>query len=200
IGVKDVPAVVEYGCELVGAGGGIDLIVDGQELAGFNFGGVVTVEGFDAELATSAQLCSNLWKLILRESKDDGDGLKLGDHEEAAGVVGMAVVAQVDEAGTHASINRRGDVAVRELQLGVIDLALIRTDGAIELADLRSLRIKLLLGNDAFFVKKLETIEIDFSVLALGLVLGKLAFGLLEQHLERAGIDFDNTRAAVDQF
>lgn len=150
IGEEQVLAVVEDGFELVSAGSGVDLVVDGEKFTGLDFVGVITVEGLDTELATAAQLRGDLRKLVLRKGKDNGDGLKLGDDEQAVGVAGVNNVAGIHEAEADAAADRCGDVAIGELQLGIIDLPLIGANGAVELADLRGLGIELLLGNDAF--------------------------------------------------
>ncbi len=101
----------------------------------------------------------------------------------------MHDVAGIDEAETDTAADRCGDAGISELQLGVVDLALIRRDGAIKLADQCGLRIELLLGNDAFLKKKLESFEIHFGVFALSLILGELPLSLRKLDLKRTRID-----------
>src|SRR5260370_1791349 len=101
----------------------------------------------------------------------------------------MYDVASIDEAETDAAADRCGDAGISELQLGVVDLALIRRDGTIKLADQCGLRIKLLLGNDAFLKKELESFEIHFGVFALSLILGELPLSLRKLDLEGTRID-----------
>jgi hypothetical protein len=61
------------------------------------------------------------------------------------------------------------------------------------------LRIELLLGNDAFLEKKLEALEIHFSVSALSLILGELPQGLRKLDLERTRIDLRKEISFVDE-
>src|SRR5260370_7013660 len=75
----------------------------------------------------------------------------------------------------------------------------IRRDGAIKLADQCGLRIKLLLGNDAFLKKKFESFEIYLSVSALSLIFGELPQGLRELDLEGTRIDLREKLSFVDE-
>ena len=52
-GHKRIVFVVEDGFELAGAGGLVDLIVDGQQFAGGKFGLIVAAVGIDLERALS---------------------------------------------------------------------------------------------------------------------------------------------------
>ena len=66
----------------------------------------------------------------------------------------MNDIAGIDQAKPNSAGDRRSDVRIDQLQLGVINLGLIGFDGAIELADRSSLGVQLLLGNDAFLKKQ----------------------------------------------
>src|SRR5260370_9179915 len=101
----------------------------------------------------------------------------------------MHDVAGIDEAETNAAADRCGDAGISELQLGVGELALIRRDGAIKLADQCGLGVELLLRDNAFLKKKLESFEINFGVFALGLILGELPHSLCKLDLKRTRID-----------
>src|SRR5260370_4989528 len=111
----------------------------------------------------------------------------------------MHDVAGIDETYTDAAGDRGRDAGISELELGVVDLALIGGDGAIKLADQCGLCIKLLLGNDAFLKKKFESFEIYLSVSALSLIFGELPQGLCELDLERTRIDLREKVSFVDE-
>ena len=66
---EDVVVVGEYGFELVRAGRGIDLVVDGGEFAVGNFGRVVAIVGLDGEQASATDFDQDLLKLVLRQVK-----------------------------------------------------------------------------------------------------------------------------------
>src|SRR5712692_1222418 len=111
----------------------------------------------------------------------------------------MHDVAGIHKTQADAAADRRGDTGIGELQLGVVNLALIRRDGAIKLADERVLSIELLLGDDAFLKKKLESFEINLGVSAQSLILGELPLGLCKLDLERTWIDLCEKVAFVDK-
>src|SRR6266849_724388 len=111
----------------------------------------------------------------------------------------MNDVADIDEAQPDAAADRRGDAGISELKFGVVDLTQIRRDGPIKLTDQCGLGIQLLLGNDAFLKKKLESFEIHFSVSALGLILGELPQRLRKLDLEGTRIDLCEKIAFVDE-
>src|SRR5260370_17948761 len=111
----------------------------------------------------------------------------------------MHDVAGIDETYTDAAGDRGRDAGISDVELGVVDLALIGGDGAIKLADQCGLCIKLLLGNDAFLKKKFESFEIYLSVSALSLIFGELPQGLCELDLERTRIDLREKISFVDE-
>ena len=101
-----VVLIIEGGFEFVRSGGGIDLIVDGEKLAGSNFERIIPIEGIHVELNAFAEFVVNLRELVLRQAKDDGDGLNLRDDKEAVGVRSVNNVAGIDEAQAHATGDR----------------------------------------------------------------------------------------------
>ena len=76
---ENVVFVVEDRFELVGSGGGIDLIVDGEKFASGDFGGVVAVPGFGNELRTAMNFFEDLLELVLRQRENHRDRLHLRD-------------------------------------------------------------------------------------------------------------------------
>src|SRR5713101_2799121 len=199
IGEQCVVFVAEDGFELIRARGGIDLVVDGGELACGDLGRVVAVVGLNRKLRTGGELREDRRELILRKAENHRDGLELCDDEQTAHVGSVDNVAGVNEAQADASADRRSDAAIDELELGVVDLPLIGANGAVKLANECCLSIELLLRNDAFLEEKLETFVINLGVLALRLVFGELAFSLFKLHLERARVDLRQKIALVDE-
>ncbi len=194
-----VVLIIEDGFEFVRSGGGIDLIVDGEKLAGSDFKRIVTIESIDVELNAFAELVVNLRELILRQAKDDGDGLNLRDDKEAVGVRSVNNVAGIDEAQAYATGDGRSDAAIVELKFGVVDLRLVGFDGAVELADLGLLRIELLLGDNTFFEEKLEAFVIRLGVAALGFIFRELTLRLLKLNLKWPRIDFAEEVALLNE-
>src|SRR3984893_16331428 len=191
VGKQLIFGIVEHGLQLVGSGGGVDLVVYGEQLARSNLGDVVTIESLDTHLYTGAHLRHYLGKLILRQAEKNGDGLELRDYQQTVGVCGMHHVSDVHKTQPDASADRRDDMRVGKLQLCAIDLGLIGLDSPTGLANQRLLGIELLFGDDAFLKEEFEALEIDLNVAKLCLILGKLAFGLFQLHLVRTRINFD---------
>src|SRR5205807_1548369 len=197
IGKKSVVGIVEDGLQLVSAGGRIDFVIDSEQLASGNLPRVVAVVGIHGEMNSGAELAADLGKLVLRKAEEHGDGLKLRDDDETIGIVGVHDISRVNEAQADAAIDGSGDPAISELKFGIVNLALIGFDGAVKLTDKRGLRIELLLRDHAFVKKKPVTLQVGFRVLALGLILGKLAFGLFELDLKRPRINLYEKIALV---
>src|SRR5260370_16879558 len=110
----------------------------------------------------------------------------------------MHDVAGIAEAETDTAADRCGDAGISELQLGVVDLALIRRDGAIKLADQCGLGVELLLRDHAFLKKKLESFEISFGVFALGLILGELPHSLCKLALAATRTHLSQNISSLD--
>src|SRR5260370_4003000 len=130
-----------------------------------------------------------LGKLILRQAEYDRHRLQLGDEQESVGVRGMHDVSDIDEAETDAAADRRGDARISKLEFGVVNLALIGSNGPVKLADQRGLRIELLLRDDALFEEKHVPLKIYLCVFALGLVFGEFPQRLPKLDLEGTRID-----------
>jgi hypothetical protein len=90
-------------------------------------------------------------------------------------------------------------MGIRELEFRVVDLALIRSNRSVKLADKRGLRVELLLGNNVFLEKKLESFEIHFRVSALSLIFGELSQCLFKLDLEGSRIDLREEISFVDE-
>ena len=157
--------VVEYGFEFAGAGGLVDLIVDGQQLSRepvwFDYRG--------CNASTSSvpfPICRDHGlQVVFRQGEENGDGLELGDHEHGIGVGGMNDVAGINQPQTNASGDRRRDMAINEIQLGIVDRGLVVADGSFELVDRGLLRIHLLLGHGARTLQQsLETLVVQLGI------------------------------------
>ena len=79
--------------------------------------------------------------------------------------------------------------AYDELQLRVVDRALVGLHRALVLAHQRLLRVDLLLRDRILREQRAIALEVDLRVVEQRLVLGELAAGLRELHLERTRID-----------
>src|SRR6266513_1402713 len=111
----------------------------------------------------------------------------------------MHDVAGIHEAKTDAAADRRSDAGIGELELGVVNLALIRGNGPINLANQCALSVELLLGDDPLFEEKLVPLKIDLRVFALGLVFSELPQRLLKLDLEGTRIDLREKIALVNE-
>lgn len=86
----------------------------------------------------------------------------------------MHDISYIHEPQPDPPADRRGDMRIDNLQLGVVDRALVGFDCAFELPDLRLLRVYLLFGYHALFVEKLISLVIDLHVPQLRLILRQL--------------------------
>src|SRR5712664_755310 len=198
VGEQFISFVFEDGFELVSARRGINLVVNGEELARGNFGGVVVIESLGGKLDASAKLSVNIGQLIFRKAEQNGNGLKLRDKAQTVLIVGMNNIARVHQAQADASRDGRSDAAVAELELGVVNRRLVNLDGPFELTDRSLLRVRLLLGDNPCFVKRVETGRVRLGVVELGRVARELPLGLFELHLKRARVNLSQHVALVD--
>jgi hypothetical protein len=102
----------------------------------------------------------------------------------------MHHVADIDQAESNTPADRCGDATISQLQLGIIDLPLIRSHHAFVLTYQRLLRVELLLGNGVLRKQHLIAFQIDFGVDQQSLIAGHLSFGLSKLDLKRPRIDF----------
>ena len=82
-----------------------------------------------------ATLIQNRLQTLFGQREHNRDRLKLSDYNDATGVSRVYDIANVDEANSGAPINRRLDLGVIELRLGVVDRRLIRLYGCLKLID-----------------------------------------------------------------
>ena len=71
--------VGEESAQLDGAGGGVDLVVDGEELAGGELGGLGAVQASTGSVCMARMRDCTWPRLSSANGEDDGDGLHLGD-------------------------------------------------------------------------------------------------------------------------
>ena len=124
--------------------------------------------------------------------------MELRDDQEPIGVVGVNDVAGIHEAQPDSPGDRRGDPRIHQLQLGSVDLPLIRLDDPFRLANQGLLGIQLLFRDQLLPVEIPVTLQIELGVLQQRLIARHLAFHLGQLRLEGAGIDFSQQFAASD--
>ncbi len=116
VGKETAVFVVEDGFQLIGSGGDINLIVNGEELTAGDFGGVVSVERFYGQIGGSfAQFIEDLGQLVLWKRENHSDWLNFGDDQKTVGIRGVDDIAGIDEAKADASGNWSCDPGVGEL-------------------------------------------------------------------------------------
>ena len=128
-------------------------------------------------------------QVVLGDREHHRDRLDLGEHDEAARIVGVDHVAGIHEAEPGAAGDRRDDARVGELEANAVDLPLVGLDGRRELGDRGGLGVHLLLRDEAALDQGAVALEIHARVGQRGRVLGELRFRLGELGLEGAGID-----------
>ena len=126
---------------------------------------------------------------VFGNREHDADGRELRDHDDAVGVAGAHDVARVHLAQADAAADRGDDPRVRELQLRVVDAALVGLHRGLVLAHQRLLRVDLLAGNRILLEQRAIARDVDPRVLEQRLVARELPGGERQLHLERPGID-----------
>ena len=137
--------------------------------------------------------------MIFAYGEDDAHRLQLRDDDHAVAVAGMHDVARVDETQANDAADGRGDVAVIDVELRGIKLALIVLDGAFVLLDERVLCGELLFGNRVLSKQGGVARNINARVIEQRLIACELAFNLRDDGLIRARIDFDERVAGAHQ-
>src|SRR5579862_9835339 len=97
-----------------------------------------------------------------------------------------------------ATVKRRRDVAIDDLQLRGIDLRLIGPDCAVQLIHQRLLRVDLLLRNASRWNQRRISLQVQLRIAQLCLVAKQLCLHLIELGLEGTSIDFDEQISLLD--
>jgi hypothetical protein len=93
-----VVLVVENRLELGRASCIIDLIIKGHQLAGCQFSRIIAIIGIGWQVHARSQLLRDLGEAILRNRKQNGNRLELGDHDHAGGIGSVNDVAGIHKA------------------------------------------------------------------------------------------------------
>ena len=139
----------------------------------------------------------DIGQLLFRRGEDDGDRLDLGDRHDAGLGRGIDDVADVDLAQAGDARDRRLDLGVVELGLGVEDGGIVGRDLRGQLRNGGALGVGLLPGRE--FAELGVALQIQIGVGQIGLILRLLGLGLIERRLVRPGIDLDQQVALVDE-
>src|SRR5215813_15473182 len=110
-------------------------------------------------------------ELALRQSEDDRYRPKLGNDDKAGRIARMHDVALVNQSDTGPAGQRRGNRRVVELRFRVVDGRLIALNLRLELRYHGALRIDLLLWGEVARRQIGETLQVDFCVGEVSLVL-----------------------------
>ena len=139
-------------------------------------------------------------EVVLRDREDHRSRANLSDgYDAAVGVGGMNDVAGIDRSQANASRQRRGDSRVDDLELGGVDLRLVRGDRAFELNDERLLGVVLLPGDGILRRQKPIAREILTGVVEQRAIAVDLSLGLKQLRLEGALVDLGQQAAFLDQ-
>ena len=197
VGKQLVVLVIENRLALDGARARIDLVVDGQQITRGDLVLHVAVISLDGEPPARSHLLHDLGEVILGNREDHSDGLQLGDDGQAIGVGRMDHVARIHQAQADSAGDWRGDPAVNQLQLRVVDNALVGLNGAFILPHQCGLSVELLLWDGVLRQQDPVTLQVHIGVVEQRHVLRHLALAGLELHLEGPGVDLDQEIALM---
>src|SRR5207244_8360845 len=135
LGEEGVVGIAKYGFELVGSSGRVNMIVDGLEFSAGDFRGVVAVVGVDNELTAGTEVGVHIGKLILRQAENYRYRLELRYDKKSIRVRSMHDISRIDETQPDTATDWRCNARICKLQLGVVNLALVRRNGPGKLAN-----------------------------------------------------------------
>ena len=110
----------------------------------------------------------------------------------------MDDVADVDLPDAGHAIDRRGQPGIAELDLGLLDHRLVGLDRALQLRDLRLLRVGQLRRRKAFVLQLRIAAEIGHGIVELRLIAIAIGGHLVELRLVRPRIDLGEQVAGLD--
>ena len=198
VGEERAVGIGELGLELDGARRRVDLVVRGQQPAAAELFLLGPVVGVDRDAIAGAQPLHHARQRILGNRKHDADRLQLRDHDDAVGVRRAHDVAGIHQAQADAAADRGDHAGMRELQLRVVDPALVGLHRRLVLAHQRFLRVDLLPGNRILGEQRAIAFEIGPRVLEQRLVARQLPGGERQLHLERPGVDLGEEIPRLD--
>ncbi len=197
VGKQPVVLVGKQRPQLHRAGRHVDLVVDGIEVAPRDLGRVRPVEDPHRQGGPGAQAVHHPQQHGLGQGEQHRDRMELRDDDDA-GRGGGDVVALVDLAQADPALDRRGDAAVRDVELLLVDLRLVGGDDALVLLDRRGLRVDVLLRDRILPVERLVAGEVEAGVLQQRLVAQELALVLRQQRLVGPHVDLGQEVAGLD--
>src|SRR5580704_8067144 len=107
VGEESAAFVIEDGAHFDGAGGGVDEVISGGELALGDHLALGAIIGLHFERLSLVELGDDLLETVFGDGEDDCDGLKLRDDRENGAARGGDEIAGIDQTETDAAGNRR---------------------------------------------------------------------------------------------
>ncbi len=140
----------------------------------------------------------NSWQIGFGKREDQRDRLELRDNDEAIWRRRADDVADIDLADADDAVDRRGQPRVAQLHVRGVDERLVGLDRALELRDLRLLRVQELRCGEALLFQRCVTVEIGLCVGELGLVAIAVRGELFDLRLIGTRIDLRQQIAGMD--
>ena len=128
-------------------------------------------------------------KVVFRQGEQYRNGLELSDHQQSVCVRGVDHIARVHKSQPNLSIDGRFNVAVGQVQLGIVDLRIVGTHQTFLLRHHGLLRVVLLLSDDALFIQVGIALQVALSILQVCLILVFRGLDLGHLHFVRPRIN-----------
>src|SRR5271154_4702025 len=170
--------VFKDGLQFYGAGGGVNLIVQGQQFAGSQLGLLVAIKCVHRHFCRLAQLLLNLGQIVFGHAENYGDRLQLRDHHQSRGAAGGDDISWIYQAQTYAAVNRRFNAGIVEIGGRAGYGALVVLNGTFVLLDGLRWVVQLLFGDGIAIECQLVTVQINARFAEQGFVVSQRAFGL----------------------
>src|SRR6516164_8520770 len=189
--------VVEARLQVDRSGRLVDHVVDQGQLAFSQLLLAVAAVGADDERSLLIVFV-DVVEGFLRQGEAERDRFQLGDHDECSVVARVHNVALVNEPGSKATIDRRTDLGVAEVDFCGIDLRLVTLDRRLQLGNLGLLLIvalpRLPSGSQKLFI----ALEISLGTGQVRLILLFCCLRLPQRGLVRARIDLKKQVSLFD--
>jgi hypothetical protein len=172
--------------------GGVDLAVGGQQRTVSDLGAAAAIIGVRRQDGSGLDPLRNGLQVVLRHREQDADRLQLGNNNETVGVAWRHVVALVYQAQPDATVQRRQDAAVLQVDLGGLNRRTVGFHRALILRNQSHLRIECLPGHGILRRETLIAGQIDLRALQQGLVPQQISVRLGKGRFVRARVDLRN--------
>ncbi len=133
-----------------------------------------------------------IWEsLVFGDRENDRDRFGLGDDCQRSRAIGLHEIARVHEAQSDAAINGRSDITIGQIDIGIVQIALVKLDRAFVLVNGGELGVILLFGDGIAFEGFAVAVKVQLRVFKQSGIMSELTFGLKNSGFVRARVNLN---------